>query len=605
MWLLKSNVPYLRKIQVEDEKNEIILFHSDGANKFSKQDVLGWELTNDTHSVSNNEDSLKLIHYLTAFILFGGFLNMYHSIFPIFIENRIPSPLVTTHGFWLILILDLFLTIVSTFVVYMGIKFLLSIKGRINDILIINLNNQNVKIRFEGKRDHENPFNRLINFLPPKYGGWKDEEVLDENIYLSNKIFLWFLGLYVILSVILFLFYVDAPFIFLGKFQSSFLGMDVPYWEYFGTWSNGKVVYNIHPFNAFLDGLVSNFIFPVFLILISVFLFLVVILIGFFIALPFHILSLLLIYLNFNLSEKFQFFGRISGWLISIFWYPIFTLWEDELFEVKGISSLRISHSKYNLVKFVEGVILTILSLFFVFTSTASFCFWVMDIAIKIDFKLGAIFLNKQIPLITSLIIIVSGVISFFLNSILKKLLDAEQLNEIIEMSRVSKDGLLLKTSPFRYRNAKFVVIEAVKNSGLALQFATRKLKNDKEVVMTAVKNNALALQYASSNLRNDRDVVKIALQSNGLALQYASLNLSNDRKFVLSALRNNSLELEIELSGAFDGGFFGGPPYEYDKLSITPDFLLNGFFHLFPIQEPDFISHRMVFTTFNKSQYI
>jgi hypothetical protein len=89
MWPLKRRIPYLKDINIEGD--QITFLHSQGANRFSKDEILTHSFESDMFS-SSVDENYSIMNKLLFFIFLGGFYNMFYSLFPAFLWENDQKP---------------------------------------------------------------------------------------------------------------------------------------------------------------------------------------------------------------------------------------------------------------------------------------------------------------------------------------------------------------------------------------------------------------------------------------------------------------------------------------------------------------------------------
>ena len=288
MWPLKSTIPSLREVKVEDESDTITLIHTQGGNKFSKRDVLNYSFEGDIFSPS--VENYSLVNTFLLFALFGGFLNMFFSFSPIIVwDKSIRSDVRSEfwfamgywpYTFWIYIFILIVLAALFSYLFYLMILSIVK-KYRINnrsnkyrkDILSISFNNYQIMVRI-GSESIEQELSFFFNSefenrnIQPK-----DKErqfhclglaIKESQIYsLTSAVFT------------IYVFNHETPFWFNQFFKENvfstlFTENTFLYFKYFGTWNGTEIINKMNPILAFFDGALSNAVFFIFVfILIS------------------------------------------------------------------------------------------------------------------------------------------------------------------------------------------------------------------------------------------------------------------------------------------------------------------------------------------------
>ena len=307
MWPLKNKIYYALygNVKLDDDGNTLTLIHDKGANRFTKNDVLNYSFESDIFSPSLEDYSM--INKFLLFVLFGGFLNMFYSLFPVTVWSYADGRGVRSEIWFNSVSGSLFhsliligLAILFSYSVYFLIIYLLKqyrINNRLNkyhkDILTISLNNVQLKVRIEEHNGQE-----VLLFL----GADSENDLIHSSNKFNSTAFpglnLRHLGILSLIIIPIFLLNCDVPFWFYqleklediirNSFLSSRFSNDtILYWKYFGTWDGkGGVINMTNPVKAFFDGTLSNATLP-FVVVISL---LAILLAIIFISLVFYVL---------------------------------------------------------------------------------------------------------------------------------------------------------------------------------------------------------------------------------------------------------------------------------------------------------------------------
>ena len=319
MWPLKRKIPYLKDINIEGD--QITFLHSQGANRFSKDEILSHSFESDMFS-SSLDKNYSIMNKLLFLIFWGGFYNMFFSLFPAIVWGNNQEPQVHSEFWfsqnlgvfsWVHLFIILGLATLFAYLTYLLI-FCAIKKNRLNnssdkylrDILRISLNNVEIKVECSSNF-FSNELKLLFNKIP--------DEVTEKTSLSKFLLRNWLpVVLFTVLAIILFILNYDVPFWFKGSKN---------YWKYYGTWDNTMVIHMMNPLKAFFHGILSNSIFLLIVIVIP----LIFIAIGMsFVFVP----AALLLYAFTRLflltektklikfdSEIFRYIFNIVGFLIS------------------------------------------------------------------------------------------------------------------------------------------------------------------------------------------------------------------------------------------------------------------------------------------------
>ena len=364
MWPLKRKIPYLKDINIEGD--QITFLHSQGANRFSKDEILTHSFESDMFS-SSVDENYSIMNKLLFFIFLGGFYNMFYSLFPAFLwENdqkpKVYSEIWFSQNLWGFSILHHFIILgLATLFAYLTylLIFCAIKKYRLNnssdkyqkDIIRISLNN--VEIKVECSSDFfSNELKLLFNKTP--------DEVTEKTSLSKFLLRNWLpVVLFTVLAIILFILNYDVPFWFKGSKN---------YWKYYGTWDNTMVIHMMNPLKAFFHGILSNSIFLLIVIVIP----LIFIAIGMsFVYVP----AALLLYAFTRLflltektklikfdSEIFRYIFNIVGFLISfgIFILLLEVIISNDWTNLDSITDDEQIIRYYNAIFFLTAVIVSL-----------------------------------------------------------------------------------------------------------------------------------------------------------------------------------------------------------------------------------------------------
>jgi hypothetical protein len=500
MWPFISSIPEL--YEIKKEGNDIVLFHSKGANKFSKQDLLKYHCESDVFSESLNLKKSKFLlirNLFFAFVLIGGSVNLIRKLFPligdigdpknIYVQLKVMSSKAYDLSVDNFMIFTIIVAIIFSYTLFIPIKLIiktLRIRYQRNiykkDIIVFTLNEKQIKVRvklkvkpFRGNTFSDEQkyslYHKIQNefYELPKYD--LDKQILEEDI--TEKDFLGiplYAIIYGILAVLVYFFKYDTPFWFQRALNNAFI-IDNDYTVWFDPMINDYYLKNTF-LQCFVDGLASNFIIPA-LILAPI---LWLLFYGVNIVAPtvvwIHCILAGANYPNSNINKwgnkfsdlalRFEFIGNILGMLILLLSWVIPVICFDLLYgPIFGISLLVSKPSETNF-KFVIicGVITNILSIVFV------------------------LYLSKK-----------------------------RQKRDKDNLEMVSKNGLDLGIIQNKYRT-KEILKRAVESNGLALQFISfESVWNKWEykcLVKEAIKQNYNAYHFASDSLKENDEIKKL-----------------------------------------------------------------------------------------------
>jgi hypothetical protein len=505
MWPLKRKTPSLEEVKLEGD--HITLIHTQGANRFSKDEILAYSYESDLFS-SSLEVNYSHINKILFFILLGGFWNMLFTFFPVFVWENDQIPKVYSEVWfspdikgWFILhnVIILGLAILFTYALYLLVLYIIKIyrlkncKDKyIKDILCISLNNVQIKIVYNSYY--------FPDELKLMFKKTPDDDI-EKTDFIKFLLKNWQPTVFfILLTVTLFIFNYNVPFWYYQVFENPILSINSKdlfsedeflFWKYYGTWNDSGIIHLTNPFIAFFHGILSNCIFLLIITILTGVLFILLALGCAFIFLPGSILLYVFWDLLTKKTKLIKYYDDIiiARWIFGIF----------GLFISLGIFYLLLEFSisnnwtNFNNITGNEEKVNYAKKIMFLIAVFYSF-FNVIVILTFAAFKVNILF-------------------PFLLEGVEGDRRRAKEYrrNKEALLDKIKQDPTVLKKAGI-FKDDKDVVMEAVVQSGSLLEYASDEMKNDKEIVKAAIRENYLAFEFASEDLRNDPEIQEVYL---------------------------------------------------------------------------------------------